>query len=184
MRPVTPQEDPDANLHRTTPSWTSSAETLNPILAKLLARKAELIVERAAPWELDGRNTNPLMTTPVRFSTCRRTRRCRPRAPRRSCRVGGVSGPYFDSHRQRREHSIDRRRPPGAATRCGSSAVAAVLATAASPHTTRTSLPLTLINTIPAERPSVGRPSACRLGSSRYWPACSARSSITPRCTS
>jgi catechol 2,3-dioxygenase-like lactoylglutathione lyase family enzyme len=49
MRPVTPQEDLDANL--TIDALLDVVADPDPSLAKLLARKAELIVERAAQWE-------------------------------------------------------------------------------------------------------------------------------------
>jgi hypothetical protein len=49
MRPVTPQEDLDANL--TIDALIDVVAEPEPSLAKLLARKAELIVERAAEWE-------------------------------------------------------------------------------------------------------------------------------------
>ena len=49
MRPVTPQEDLDANL--TIDALVDVVAEPDPSLAKLLARKAELIVERAAQWE-------------------------------------------------------------------------------------------------------------------------------------
>jgi catechol 2,3-dioxygenase-like lactoylglutathione lyase family enzyme len=49
MRPVTPQEDLDANL--TIDALLDVVADADPSLAKLLARKAELIVERAAQWE-------------------------------------------------------------------------------------------------------------------------------------
>jgi catechol 2,3-dioxygenase-like lactoylglutathione lyase family enzyme len=51
MRPVTPQEDLDANL--TIDALLDVVAEPGPSLAKLLARKAELIVERAAQWELE-----------------------------------------------------------------------------------------------------------------------------------
>jgi hypothetical protein len=51
MRPVTPQEDLDANL--TIDALLDVVADPDPSLAKLLARKAELIVERAAQWELE-----------------------------------------------------------------------------------------------------------------------------------
>ena len=51
MRPVTPQEDLDANL--TIDALLDVVAEPEPSLAKLLARKAELIVERAAQWELE-----------------------------------------------------------------------------------------------------------------------------------
>lgn len=50
MRPVTPAEDLDANL--TIDALLDVVAEPGPSLAKLLARKAELIVERAAQWEL------------------------------------------------------------------------------------------------------------------------------------
>jgi len=49
MRPVTLQEDLDANL--TIDALLDVVAEPEPSLAKLLARKAELIVERAAEWE-------------------------------------------------------------------------------------------------------------------------------------
>jgi catechol 2,3-dioxygenase-like lactoylglutathione lyase family enzyme len=51
MRPVTPQEDLDANL--SIDALLDVVAEPSPSLAKLLARKAELIVERAAQWELE-----------------------------------------------------------------------------------------------------------------------------------
>ena len=51
LRPVTPQEDLDANL--TIDALLDVVAEPGPSLAKLLARKAELIVERAAEWELE-----------------------------------------------------------------------------------------------------------------------------------
>ena len=51
MRPVTPAEDLDANL--TIDALLDVVAEPGPSLAKLLARKAELIVERAAQWELE-----------------------------------------------------------------------------------------------------------------------------------
>jgi hypothetical protein len=51
MRPVTPQEDLDATL--TIDALLDVVAEPGPSLAKLLARKAELIVERAAQWELE-----------------------------------------------------------------------------------------------------------------------------------
>src|SRR5215510_13340045 len=51
MRPVTPQEDLDANL--TIDALVDVVGEPDPSLVKLLARKAELIVERAARWEQD-----------------------------------------------------------------------------------------------------------------------------------
>ncbi|WP_067888297.1 VOC family protein [Nocardia vaccinii] len=49
LRPVTPQEDLDANL--TIDALVEVASQPNPSMAALLARKAELIVERAAAWQ-------------------------------------------------------------------------------------------------------------------------------------
>ena len=57
MRPVTPQEDLDANL--TIDALLDVVAEPEPTFGKLLARKAELIVERAAEWELRA----PGMTT-------------------------------------------------------------------------------------------------------------------------
>ncbi|MGH3517514.1 MAG: VOC family protein [Haloechinothrix sp.] len=51
LRPVTPQEDLDANL--TIQALIDVVAGDEPTLAKLHARKAELIVERAAQWELE-----------------------------------------------------------------------------------------------------------------------------------
>jgi len=51
LRPVTPAEDLDANL--TIDALLDVVAEPGPSLAKLLARKAELIVERAAQWELE-----------------------------------------------------------------------------------------------------------------------------------
>jgi catechol 2,3-dioxygenase-like lactoylglutathione lyase family enzyme len=53
MRPVTPQEDLDANL--TIDALMDVVAEPDPSLAKLLARKAELIVERAAQWQHERR---------------------------------------------------------------------------------------------------------------------------------
>jgi catechol 2,3-dioxygenase-like lactoylglutathione lyase family enzyme len=50
MRPVTAQEDLDANL--TIDALLDITAQPEPSLARLLTRKAELIVERAAEWEL------------------------------------------------------------------------------------------------------------------------------------
>ena len=50
VRPVTPQEDLDANL--TIDALLNVVAEPDPTLGKLLARKAELIVDRAAAWEL------------------------------------------------------------------------------------------------------------------------------------
>jgi catechol 2,3-dioxygenase-like lactoylglutathione lyase family enzyme len=49
LRPVTPQEDLDANL--TIDALLDVVAEPEPTYGKLLARKAELIVERAADWE-------------------------------------------------------------------------------------------------------------------------------------
>jgi hypothetical protein len=49
LRPVTPQEDLDAEL--TVDALVQVAGEPEPSLAKLLTCKAELIVERAAAWE-------------------------------------------------------------------------------------------------------------------------------------
>ena len=51
LRPVTPAEDLGANL--TIDALLDVVAEPGPSLAKLLARKAELIVERAAQWELE-----------------------------------------------------------------------------------------------------------------------------------
>lgn len=51
LRPVTPQEDLDANL--TIEALLDVVRESEPTLAKLHARKAELIVARAADWEAD-----------------------------------------------------------------------------------------------------------------------------------
>ncbi len=50
MRPVTPQEDLDANI--TIDALLDVVAETEPTYGKLLARKAELIVERAEAWEL------------------------------------------------------------------------------------------------------------------------------------
>ncbi len=50
MRPVTPQEDLDANL--TIDALLDVVAEPDPSYGKLLARKAELIVQEAADWEL------------------------------------------------------------------------------------------------------------------------------------
>ena len=49
MRPVTPQEDLDANL--TIEALIDVVSQPNPSMAGLLTRKAERIVERAARWQ-------------------------------------------------------------------------------------------------------------------------------------
>jgi Glyoxalase/Bleomycin resistance protein/Dioxygenase superfamily len=49
LRPVTPQEDLDAEL--TIDALVDVVSQPDPSMAALLARKAELIVERAAAWE-------------------------------------------------------------------------------------------------------------------------------------
>jgi hypothetical protein len=49
LRPVTPQEDLDAEL--TIDALLDVVAGPDPSLGALLARKAELIVERAAAWE-------------------------------------------------------------------------------------------------------------------------------------
>ena len=49
MRPVTPQEDLDANL--TIDALIDVVSAPNPSMAGLLTRKAELIVQRAARWQ-------------------------------------------------------------------------------------------------------------------------------------
>ena len=49
MRPVTPQEDLDANL--TIDALLDVVAEPEPTFGKLLARKAELIVAHAAEWE-------------------------------------------------------------------------------------------------------------------------------------
>jgi catechol 2,3-dioxygenase-like lactoylglutathione lyase family enzyme len=51
LRPVTPQEDLDANL--TIDALLDVVAGPDPTFSKLLARKAELIVDRAAQWEQD-----------------------------------------------------------------------------------------------------------------------------------
>jgi hypothetical protein len=53
MRPVTPQEDLDANI--TIDALLDVVAEAEPTFGKLLARKAELIVERAANWVEVGR---------------------------------------------------------------------------------------------------------------------------------
>jgi catechol 2,3-dioxygenase-like lactoylglutathione lyase family enzyme len=53
LRPVTPQEDLDANL--TIEALVDVVQGPDVSMAALLARKAELIVERAADWELAPR---------------------------------------------------------------------------------------------------------------------------------
>ncbi len=64
MRPVTPQEDLDANL--TIDALVEVATGPEPSLGKLLARKAELIVERAAEWEADQRVADDVTPAPGR----------------------------------------------------------------------------------------------------------------------
>jgi hypothetical protein len=49
LRPVTPQEDLDAQL--TIDALVDVVSGPDPSMAALLTRKAELIVERAAAWE-------------------------------------------------------------------------------------------------------------------------------------
>jgi hypothetical protein len=49
LRPVTPQEDLDAEL--TIEALVEVTSQPGPSMAALLTRKAELIVERAAAWE-------------------------------------------------------------------------------------------------------------------------------------
>jgi hypothetical protein len=51
LRPVTPQEDLDAEL--TIEALIEVTSQPDPSMAALLTRKAELIVERAAAWEED-----------------------------------------------------------------------------------------------------------------------------------
>ena len=51
MRPVTPQEDLDAEL--TIDALVDVVSGPDPSMAALLARKAELIVERAEAWQED-----------------------------------------------------------------------------------------------------------------------------------
>lgn len=52
LRPVTPQEDLDAEL--TIEALRDVAASEDPSMEKLLTRKAELIVEKAADWELSN----------------------------------------------------------------------------------------------------------------------------------
>ncbi|MDI9896917.1 MULTISPECIES: VOC family protein [Nocardiaceae] len=52
MRPVTPQEDLDANL--TIDALIDVVRGPDPSMANLLTRKAELIVERAADWSAEN----------------------------------------------------------------------------------------------------------------------------------
>ena len=60
LRPVTPQEDLDANL--TIDALVEVASQPNPSMAALLARKAELIVECAAAWQ-DAHSADPEAVT-------------------------------------------------------------------------------------------------------------------------
>ncbi|MFG3522043.1 VOC family protein [Nocardia nova] len=55
LRPVTPQEDLDANL--SVEALVDVVSRPEPTLGKLLARKAELIVERAAEWDRQQNKT-------------------------------------------------------------------------------------------------------------------------------
>jgi hypothetical protein len=57
MRPVTPQEDLDANL--TIDALLDTIAGPDPSMGALLTRKAELIVERAAAWSLQHESTQP-----------------------------------------------------------------------------------------------------------------------------
>jgi catechol 2,3-dioxygenase-like lactoylglutathione lyase family enzyme len=60
LRPVTPQEDLDAEL--TIDALIDVVAGPDPSLGALLARKAELIVERAAAWEESQEQTAPTET--------------------------------------------------------------------------------------------------------------------------
>jgi hypothetical protein len=59
LRPVTPQEDLDAAL--TIQALCEVADSGEPTMDKLLTRKAELIVQRAAAWEQSQNNSEELV---------------------------------------------------------------------------------------------------------------------------
>lgn len=59
LRPVTPQEDLDAAL--TIQALCEVADSGEPSMDKLLTRKAELIVQRAAAWESEQANSEELV---------------------------------------------------------------------------------------------------------------------------
>ncbi|MET0819519.1 MAG: VOC family protein [Aeromicrobium sp.] len=62
LRPVTPQEDLDANL--TIDALMDIADTPGAGMAELLTRKAELIVERAQAWEDDQADRREVRASP------------------------------------------------------------------------------------------------------------------------
>ena len=105
LRPVTPQEDLDANL--TIDALLDVVAEPDPTLGKLLARKAELIVDRAAAWELARAGQEPGGDHAVR------PRRAGEHAPgqgsrRGPRRDGRPDRPVLRDHLGRR----DRDRPP------------------------------------------------------------------------
>ena len=118
LRPVTPQEDLDANL--TIDALLDVVAEPEPTIGKLLARKAELIVERAADWEL------------ARRPECRRDDHAlRPRRPgEHAAGQGRRRGPARSrSARSARTSGSPPRRdrrstagPPGAGTPSGTAA--------------------------------------------------------------
>ena len=61
LRPVTPQEDLDANL--TIDALVDIADRAGPSMDELLTRKAELIVERAAAWAAGSSENEKEMVT-------------------------------------------------------------------------------------------------------------------------
>src|SRR5262249_24171329 len=84
LRPVTPQEDLDANL--TIDALVDVVSGPNQSMAALLARKAELIIERAAAWQLQQESKEMVtQCPPCSSSTCPRTRRS-PRSPAKTRR--------------------------------------------------------------------------------------------------
>ena len=62
LRPVTPQEDLDAEL--TIDALVDVVSGPDPSMAALLARKAELIVERAERWEQEQEQARELVASP------------------------------------------------------------------------------------------------------------------------
>ena len=99
MRPVTPQEDLDANL--TIDALLDVVAEPEPSFGKLLARKAELIVERAADWELEQTQVTALYVLDVPENTS-----VAKVAAEAGAAVGKV-GPYFEITAD----GVDRHRP-------------------------------------------------------------------------
>jgi catechol 2,3-dioxygenase-like lactoylglutathione lyase family enzyme len=62
LRPVTPQEDLDANL--TIDALMDISDTPGAGMAELLTRKAELIVERAQAWQDDRSSPDEILASP------------------------------------------------------------------------------------------------------------------------